>query len=122
VRQAAAAVDADTASGDISIAVDSTSRSQRVDARTAKGNVILNVTPQFAADIDATILTSDPEADTFLSDIPGLSVSRDLVGGKTRVRAIGKINGGGEKVVLHATDGDIRISTGPVAPTVVTRK
>jgi len=122
VRQAAAAIDADTASGDIAIAVDSTSKSQRVDARTAKGNVILNVTPQFAADIDATILTSDPEADTFLSDIPGLSVSRDQVGGKTRVRATGKINGGGEKVVLSATDGDIRISTGPIAPTVVTRK
>ncbi|HEV7241407.1 MAG TPA: DUF4097 family beta strand repeat-containing protein [Thermoanaerobaculia bacterium] len=122
VRQAAAAVDADTLSGDITIAVDSTSKSQRVDAKTAKGNVILTVTPQFAADIDATILTSDPEADTFLSDIPGLSVSRDQVGGKTRVRATGKINGGGEKVVLHATDGDIRISTGPVAPTVVTRR
>ena len=29
---------------------------------------------------------------------------------------------GGEKVVLQATDGDIRISTGPVPPTVVTRK
>ena len=122
VRQAAASVDADTASGDIAIAIDPASKSQRVDAKTAKGNVILNVTPQFAADIDATILTSDPEADTFLSDIPGLSVSRDQVGGKTRVRATGKINGGGEKVVLHATDGDIRISTGPLTPTVMTRR
>lgn len=122
VRQAAAAIDADTASGDISIALDAASKSQRVDAKTAKGNVILNVTPQFAADIDATILTSDPEADTFLSDIPGLSVARDQIGGKTRVRATGKINGGGERVVLQATDGDIRISTGPVAPTVVTRR
>lgn len=122
VRQAAAPVNAETASGDISIAIDSTSKSQRVDAKTAKGNVVLNVTPQFAGEIDATILTSDPDADTFLSDIPGLSVSRDQVGGKTRVRATGKINGGGEKVVLQATDGDIRISTGPVAPTVVTRR
>jgi DUF4097 and DUF4098 domain-containing protein YvlB len=115
-------VNAETASGDISIALDATSKSQRVDAKTAKGNVVLNVSPQFAGEIDATILTDDPEADTFLSDIPGLSVSRDQVGGKTRVRATGKINGGGEKVVLHATGGDIRISTGPVPPTVVTRK
>ena len=122
VRQASAPVNAETASGDISIALDAASKSQRVDAKTAKGNVILNVSPQFAGEIDATILTDDPEADTFLSDIPGLSVNRDQIGGKTRVRATGKINGGGEKVVLHATDGDIRISTGPVPPTVVTRK
>lgn len=122
VRQAAAPVDAQTVSGDITIAVDGASRTQRVGARTAKGNVILNVTPQFAGEVDATIITSDPEADTILSDIPGLSLSRDEVNGKTRVRAVGKINGGGEKIVLQATDGDIRISTGPVAPTVVTRR
>jgi DUF4097 and DUF4098 domain-containing protein YvlB len=122
VRQAAAPVNAETASGDIAISVDAASKSQRVDAKTAKGNVTLNVSPQFAGEIDATILTDDPDADTFLSDIPGLSVSRDQVGGKTRVRATGRINGGGEKVVLHAIDGDIRISTGPVPPTVVSRK
>jgi DUF4097 and DUF4098 domain-containing protein YvlB len=122
VRQAAAPVNAETASGDISITVDAASKSQRVDAKTSKGNVILNVSPQFAGEIDATILTSDPDADTFLSDIAGLSVSRDQVGGKTRVRATGRINGGGEKITLYATDGDIRISTGPVPPTVVTRK
>jgi len=122
VRQAAAPITAETASGDISIAIDAVAKTQRVDAKTAKGNVILNVSPQFAGEIDATILTSDPDADTFLSDIPGLSLSREQVGGKTRVRATGKINGGGEKIVLHATDGDIRISTGPVPPTVVTRK
>ena len=122
VRQAAGPVHAETASGDIALTVDAASRSQRIHAKTSKGNVVLNVSPQFAGEIDATILTSDPAADTFLSDIPGLSVSRDHSGGKTRVRATGKINGGGEKVVLQATDGDIRISTGPVAPTVVTRR
>jgi DUF4097 and DUF4098 domain-containing protein YvlB len=122
VRQAAAAVDAETASGDISITIDGRSKSQKVGATTAKGNVILNVTSGFGADVDATILTSDPEADTILSDIPGLSISRDTVNGRTRIRAVGRINGGGEKVTLHATDGDIRISTGPVAPTVVTRR
>ena len=122
VRQAAASIEAETLSGDISVAIDGTSRSQRVEAKTAKGNVVLNVMPQFGADIDATILTSDPDADTIFSDIPGLSISRDQVAGKTRVRATGKINGGGEKIVLQATDGDIRISTGPVAPTVVTRR
>jgi DUF4097 and DUF4098 domain-containing protein YvlB len=122
VGQAVSSVDAQTASGDISISIDSSAKSQKVDAKTAKGNVVLNVTAQFSADIDATILTSDPDADVIFSDIPGLSISRDQVNGKTRVRATGKINGGGEKVVLQATDGDIRISTGPISPTVVTRR
>jgi DUF4097 and DUF4098 domain-containing protein YvlB len=122
VRQAAAPVEATTESGDIAIAVDATLKSQKVDAKTSKGNITLNVSPQFGADIEATILTSDPDADQILSDIPGLSISREQVGGKTRIHATGKLNGGGEKIVLQATDGDIRISTGPVPPTVVSRR
>ena len=122
VRQAAAPVEATTESGDIAITVDTTFRSQKVDAKTSKGNVVLNVSPQFGGDIEATIFTSNPDADTFLSEIPGLSISREQVGGKTRISATGKLNGGGEKIVLQATDGDIRISTGPVTPTVVSRR
>jgi DUF4097 and DUF4098 domain-containing protein YvlB len=122
VRQAAAPVEAQTESGDIAITVDASSRSQKVQAKTAKGNVVLNVTPQFGADVEATIITSDPNADTILSDIPGLTVTREQVGGRTRVHATGKLNGGGQKVVLQAIDGDIRIATGPVPPTIVSRR
>jgi hypothetical protein len=84
--------------------------------------VILTVSPAFRADIDATIVTSTPNADTIVSDLPGLSITRQVVSGKTHVRATGRINGGGEKVVLRATDGDIRITTGTVGPTLVKRK
>lgn len=119
VRQAAGAVNAETTSGDITITVDPVMKSGAMQARTAKGNVILNVDSRFAADVDATILTSDPNADTFLSDIPGLTVNRSQEAGKTRVRATGKINGGGQRIVLQATDGDIRITTGRVGPTIV---
>ena len=84
--------------------------------------MIRTVAPRFGADVEATIFTSDPDSDTIVSDIPGLSISREQVNGRTRVRATGKIGGGGEKVVLQATDGDIRISTGPVPPTVVSRR
>lgn len=122
VRQTKAPIDAETISGDISIYVDGTMKTDRIDAKTSKGNVVLNVAAQFGADVDATILTSNPNSDTIVSDIPGLALSRDTVNGKTRVRAVGKINGGGEKVTLMATDGDIRISTGTVPPTVVTRR
>ncbi|MDQ3280723.1 MAG: DUF4097 family beta strand repeat-containing protein [Acidobacteriota bacterium] len=119
VRQAAAPVTAETTSGDIMITMDPAQKTETVNAKTAKGNVVLTVDPGFAADIDATILTSDPNADTILSDIPGLSISRTQATGKTRVHATGKINGGGEKVTLQATDGDIRIVAGRVGTTLV---
>jgi DUF4097 and DUF4098 domain-containing protein YvlB len=119
VRQAAASVNAETSSGDIAITIDPQSATETIEARTGKGNVILNVPASFRADIEATIVTNDPAGDTILSDVPGLSITREQVGGTTRVRAVGKINGGGEKVVLSATGGDIRISTGRVGPTLV---
>jgi DUF4097 and DUF4098 domain-containing protein YvlB len=122
VRQAAAPIEATTESGDIAIAVDGGTKSQKISATTAKGNVLLNVSPQFGADIEATIVTSNPDVDLILSDIPGLSISREESNGRTRITATGKLNGGGEKIVLQATDGDIRIATGPVSPTVVTRR
>ena len=119
VRQAAASVKAETTSGDVSITLDAASRSEKVDARTSKGNIILHVGREFGADVDATIVTNDPKSDTILSEIPGLTIRREQVAGQTRVRATGKINGGGERVVLYAVGGDIRITTGTVSPTVV---
>lgn len=119
VSQAAAPVKAETTSGDVVIGVDRDSKSEKVEARTKKGNILLHVAPGFGADVDATIVTTDARADTIASDLSGLAIRREQVGGKTIVRATGKINGGGQKVVLHATGGDIRISTQALAPTVV---
>ena len=111
VRRAGAPVKAETTSGDVSITVDAGSKTESIEAKTSKGNVVLYVHSAFAADVDATIVTTDPAADTIASDLPGLSISREEIGGKTRVRAVGKLNGGGERVVLEVTGGDIRIST-----------
>ena len=119
VSQAAASVKAETSSGDVVIGIDRESKSEKVDAKTRKGNILLHVGSKFGADVDATIVTTDARADTIASELPGLSIRREQVAGKTVVRATGKINGGGQKVVLHATGGDIRISTQALAPTVV---
>jgi DUF4097 and DUF4098 domain-containing protein YvlB len=121
VRQAAGAIDATTHSGDISISVDRTMRNQKIDATTEKGNIVLNVSPQFGADFDLTIVTDDPDANTIAADFTGLSISREQVGAKTRIHATGKINGGGDRVTLEATDGSIRILTAPVGPAVLGR-
>jgi DUF4097 and DUF4098 domain-containing protein YvlB len=121
VSQAAGPVSAETSSGDVFITMDPIVRSHAVTGKSGKGNVVVHVSERFGADVEATILTSDPASHAIKSDIPGLSISREQVGDKTRIRATGKIGGGGDRMVLEATDGGIRITTGPIGPTVVPR-
>jgi DUF4097 and DUF4098 domain-containing protein YvlB len=121
VSQAAGPIIAETRSGDVSVTMHPVAKSHPVSARTEKGNVVIHFSDQYSADLEATILTSDPAAHMIKSDIPGLSISREQVGDKTRIRATGKINGGGDRMVLEANDGGIRLTRGPVGPTVVPR-
>jgi len=116
VRQFSAFMDAETSSGDVTLTADPAQKSIKVTARTLQGNIVMNVSPRFAADIDATILTSDPDMNEMHIDFNGISVRREQVGNKTRIRATGKINGGGERVELYAEDGDIHISAQNVTP------
>ncbi|HET7433360.1 MAG TPA: DUF4097 family beta strand repeat-containing protein [Thermoanaerobaculia bacterium] len=121
VRQAAAPVSAETHSGDIAITVDPSAKTMKLDAKTAKGNITISVPPRFSADIDATVMTSDPTANMIRSDFAGLSIKREQVGGRTRVRATGKVNGGGEKLTLYAEDGGIQILAPTTAPITVVK-
>jgi DUF4097 and DUF4098 domain-containing protein YvlB len=116
VGQTSGAIDAQTTSGDITITGDPRHRTLKIGARTTQGNVILNVSPRFGADIDATILTSDPDVNEMHIDFTGLTVRREQAGAKTRIHATGKINGGGERVELYAEEGDIHISAQTIAP------
>jgi hypothetical protein len=50
------------------------------------------------------------------SDLPGLTLSRQRINAtQIRVRATGKVNGGGERVVLHSNGGNIQIRNRPLA-------
>ena len=110
-QRTVARVRAETRSGDISINIDKSTRTEQFDAKTIGGNVLLNVPPGFAADIDATIITSEESANAIRSDLSGLSIVREKAGDRVRIRATGKLNGGGKPVQLYAEDGDIRITT-----------
>jgi len=116
VRQASAAIDAETTSGDITMTGDPAQKTLKVTARTLQGNIVLNVSPRFAADIDATILTTDPDVNEMHLDFNGITVRREQVSNKTRIHATGKINGGGERVELYAEQGDISISAQTITP------
>jgi DUF4097 and DUF4098 domain-containing protein YvlB len=102
-------INAETHSGDVTISVAPQLRRLPVYAKTSQGNVVLNVSPQFGADIDATLITSD-EGAAIQSDFAGLTIRRDRVGQKARIRATGKVNGGGDRVELFAEDGTIQIT------------
>src|SRR5205085_7881311 len=58
VRQFSSIMDAETSSGDVTLTADPAQKTIKVTARTLQGNIVLNVNPRFAAEIDATILTS----------------------------------------------------------------
>ncbi len=110
VRTASAAINAETKSGDVTITIDPQLHRDIIFAKTSQGSVILNVSPNFAADIDATVLTMDDDPSVIRSDFNGLQIRRDQVGKKTRIHATGKINGGGDRVEIYAEDGNIRIT------------
>jgi DUF4097 and DUF4098 domain-containing protein YvlB len=116
VRQALSAVTAQTRSGDIDIAMDRSVKSETINAKTAKGNIVLNLGPKFAATVDATVITADADANMIVSELPGLTIQREqIAGGKTRIRATGKFNGGGDRIELSAEGGGIRIISQPLA-------
>ena len=116
MRQAGGPVSAETHSGDINITADPNQKTPRIAAHTAQGNIFINLSPKFGADIDAVILTSDADANAIHSDFAGLQIKSDQVGNKTRIHATGKVNGGGERVELYAEEGDIHISNLTASP------
>lgn len=118
VRSTTGAVNADTPSGDITVNIDPGVHSVPLDLKTSEGNIVLNVSARFAADIDAVVVTSDADSNAIRADFTGLTFRRDQVNGRTRIHAVGKVNGGGERVSLYAEEGDIRMNTGAVAPMV----
>lgn len=119
VRQVAGSINAQTPSGDIALTIDPTVKTQKMEARTGKGNIILNVPPKFAGTIDATVMTSDPDVNAIQSDFPALTIRRDQVGGRTRIHLTGKINGGGDRIELYTENGDITINAQAQAPVTV---
>ena len=110
VNQAASSIDADTRSGDLSLTMDPRLHTQHVNARTTKGNILLSLGARFGADVDVTVLTTQEDAVGIHTDFAGLTVKRDRFNGKTRIRATGKIGGGGEKIELYAEDGEVQIT------------
>lgn len=113
VRRAAAKVHASTRSGDVTIALDPTlQRADGVDAKTSGGNIVLYLDENVRADIDATIITSPNSVHQIVSDLAGLTLTREHHGSRVKIRAVGKLNGGGGRLKLDVEDGNIYLRRG----------
>jgi DUF4097 and DUF4098 domain-containing protein YvlB len=116
VRQAASPIRAESRSGDISINVDPSGGSHPLDARSIGGNIILNLSPGFGANIEAVALTPVDGSSAVQSDFTDLEFSTEKIGNMVRTRAVGKINGGGEKIVLYVENGTIFLRSRVIPP------
>lgn len=111
VRHAASNVRATTKNGDITLFLPRTRAHRTADASTVGGNIVIHLPRNAGADVDATILTSAGSEHRIDSELAGLSISREQVGNRTRIRATGKINGGGDRLELRTEEGNIQIRT-----------
>ncbi|MEO8216078.1 MAG: DUF4097 family beta strand repeat-containing protein [Acidobacteriota bacterium] len=112
LRQASGPVlQAETKSGDIFITIDPKLRSNPVAAVSIGGNIVLTIPPGFRADLELIVDTLGPEMNRIHTDFGGMSVTREQIGPKTRIRAVGKLNGGGDRIQLTVDEGDIQIRT-----------
>lgn len=114
VRQAAGGVLAHTDSGDITVTTDpSPADPGPITLTTGGGNVVFEASPSRGFDIDAEIDVGAVSASRIESSLSGLTIVREKIGNRIKIRAQGKVNGGGTKVTLRATDGNIFIGRVP---------
>lgn len=114
IRQAAGGVMARTESGDVIVSTDPKPNDPGpIVLTTLGGNIVFEVSPARGFDIDAEIEADAASANRIESSFTGLTTMREKVGNRVKIRARGKINGGGTKVTLRVRDGNILISRIP---------
>lgn len=114
VHQMAGGARARTESGDIVVTVDPRPNDfGPITLATRGGNVVFETSPDRGFDIDAEIDADAASVNRIESAFPGLTTVREKSGDRVKVRATGKINGGGTSVTLRARDGNITIGRVP---------
>lgn len=113
VSESSGGVVAETRSGDIRVRLDARGAAEASDLRTGRGNAIVELPKDAKVSIDATITMPADGANRFESEFPGLTVVRERVGDGLRVRATGKINGGGPQLTINVTNGNVALRRAP---------
>jgi DUF4097 and DUF4098 domain-containing protein YvlB len=99
-------VEAETGGGDVRVRCTGRPGRGSVTIRNSGGDVELTLPSDFKASVELLVLGSpDPDERRIRSDFPGLAVTRH----GTSQRAVGEINGGGNKVTIQTSSGSIRL-------------
>jgi hypothetical protein len=122
LQSATSRVRAQTSNGDIELTMDPKVRSAAINASTVGGSIRLNVAPGFAGDFEITVLTDDANAEKIHVDLQGLTIQKDEFAGRTRIRARGKVNGGGEHVQLFVDGGNVQVRSAARSVVVMKQK
>jgi hypothetical protein len=113
VVEASSSVSAQTRSGDVRVRLDAKGASESSNLKTGRGNVTLDIPKDAKVTIDATITMPADGTHRFESEFPGLTIVRERVGDGMRVRATGRINGGGPQMTIIANRGNILLRRAP---------
>ncbi|MFA6957877.1 MAG: hypothetical protein WC538_18580 [Thermoanaerobaculia bacterium] len=113
VLESSSRVSAETPSGDVRVRLDARGATEPSDLRTGRGHAILEIPKAAKVTIDATITMAADGAYRFESEFPGLTVVRERVGDGMRIRATGKINGGGPLMTINVASGNVALRRSP---------
>ena len=111
ISRALGAVKAETSGGDIEVFkyLNGRSTDQSITMSSSGGDLILYLPSEARVTIDATILLNRFGGDYEIrSDFP-LKINREEKGSRIYLTGAGKLNGGGARVSMQTTEGDIRI-------------
>jgi len=105
-------VQADTAGGDVRVALVSREARAGVSIRNSGGDVTLTLPADFRGDVDLLVSGCAGFDETLIhSDFPEITLTRR----SGSQHASGALNGGGSKVVVRTTSGEIHVRKGPPA-------
>jgi DUF4097 and DUF4098 domain-containing protein YvlB len=81
------------------------------DLSTSGGDITVTLPANYKADLEIHVAGGEPDADSIVSQFPGVSVSRR----SGQVVGEGKLNGGGPKLLIRSSSGIVTIKRGPAA-------
>ena len=113
LRRVDGGVKAETMGGSIDCEVVGRDLGTGVELVSAGGDVTVTLPPTVKADVEVQVSGAEPDENVVVSDFKELLVTQRSGRHNLSVRAEGKLNGGGPKVLLKTTSGTVTVRRGP---------
>jgi DUF4097 and DUF4098 domain-containing protein YvlB len=107
------ALKAETSGGSVTCEVVGRETQGGVDILSGAGDVTLTLPSNYRGELEVSVAGVDPDVDYIVSQFPSISISKSS--SRDSQSATGKLNGGGPRVVIRTTSGNVTIKKGPAA-------